>query len=165
MQSLKLIQAKEQDIPSIAQLAKIVWNQHYPSIISQAQIDYMLNWMYSADSLREQMQIKKHQFFLIEFEGLAIGFISVNHEEENDWFLNKFYINQNKSAKGIGSKAFDLLLEKIDPKKITLTVNRQNFKSINFYFKKGFVIERVADFDIGNGYVMDDFVMVWTLNH
>jgi RimJ/RimL family protein N-acetyltransferase len=161
MQSLKLIQAKEQDITLIAELAKLVWNQHYPSIISQAQIDYMLNWMYSTESLKEQMQIKKHQFFLIENGNEKIGFISVNNEKEKDWFLNKFYIDQTKSAKGIGSIAFDLLLENIHPKKITLTVNRQNFKSINFYFKKGFVIERVADFDIGNGYVMDDFVMVW----
>ena len=25
-----------------------------------------------------------------------------------------------------------------------------------------FVIDRVADFDIGNSFVMNDFVMVWT---
>jgi ribosomal protein S18 acetylase RimI-like enzyme len=47
------------------------------------------------------------------------------------------------------------------PKTIRLTVNRQNFKSINFYFKLGFKIEKVADFDIGNGYFMNDFVMLW----
>jgi RimJ/RimL family protein N-acetyltransferase len=165
MESLKLLEAKESDIPEIAALAELIWNQHYPSIISQTQIDYMLNWMYSTDSLKEQMQIKNHLFHLIEKNEEKIGFVSVNKENEKDWFLNKFYIDQNKSAQGIGSKAFDLLIETIHPKKITLTVNRQNFKSINFYFKKGFVIERVADFDIGNGYVMDDFVMVWDAIH
>jgi hypothetical protein len=40
-------------------------------------------------------------------------------------------------------------------------VNRQNYKAINFYFKLGFKIQTVADFDIGNGYVMNDFVMVF----
>ena len=45
--------------------------------------------------------------------------------------------------------------------KLRLTVNRQNFKSINFYFKNGFKIDHVEDFDIGNGYVMNDFVMLW----
>jgi len=68
---------------------------------------------------------------------------------------------QNSAAKGKGTRAFKQLLSIIQPDKITLTVNRQNFKSINFYFKNRFVIERVADFDIGNGYVMNDFVMIW----
>ena len=90
-----------------------------------------------------------------------VGFISVNSKKKGEWFLNKFYINQLKAKKGIGSKVFDLLLELTNPKKITLTVNRQNYKSINFYFKKGFKIEKVADFEIGKNYVMNDFVMAW----
>jgi ribosomal protein S18 acetylase RimI-like enzyme len=48
----------------------------------------------------------------------------------------------------------------LQPKSITLSVNRQNFKSINFYFKNGFKIKSVEDFDIGNDYEMNDFVMV-----
>jgi ribosomal protein S18 acetylase RimI-like enzyme len=46
-----------------------------------------------------------------------------------------------------------------DAECFSLTVNRQNFKAINFYFKNGFVIDEVADFEIGNGFVMNDFVM------
>ena len=45
-------------------------------------------------------------------------------------------------------------------RELRLQVNRQNFKAINFYFKMGFVIECVADFDIGDGYFMNDFVML-----
>jgi len=161
MQPLQLIEAKESDIPEIGALASLIWNQHYPAIISQTQIDYMLNMMYSEESLKEQMNLKKQLFYLIKAANRYIGFLSVHHEKDETWFMNKFYIHQQEAAKGIGSIIFKLLLEKINPKKITLTVNRQNFKSINFYFKNGFVIERVADFDIGNGYVMNDFVMVW----
>ena len=40
-------------------------------------------------------------------------------------------------------------------------VNRMNYKAVNFYFKSGFTIEKVADFDIGDGYFMNDFVMIW----
>jgi diamine N-acetyltransferase len=161
MQPLQLIEAKESDIHEIGALASLIWNQHYPSIISQTQIDYMLNMMYREESLKEQMDLKKHVFYLIKSVNRSIGFLSVHLEKEETWFMNKFYIHQQEAAKGIGSKVFKLLIEKINPKKITLTVNRQNFKSINFYFKNGFVIERVADFDIGNGYLMNDFVMVW----
>ncbi|MBK7966419.1 MAG: hypothetical protein IPK10_14825 [Bacteroidetes bacterium] len=42
-----------------------------------------------------------------------------------------------------------------------MTVNRTNLKAINFYFKKGFTIEEVKDFDIGNNYFMNDFVMLY----
>jgi diamine N-acetyltransferase len=47
-----------------------------------------------------------------------------------------------------------------DTSELRLTVNRKNFKAINFYFKNGFIIESVKDFDIGNGYLMEDFVML-----
>lgn len=161
MQDLKLITASVNDISEITQLAKIVWNQHYSAIISQAQIDYMLNLMYSEQSLTEQMTLKGHRFYFVNSNGINIGFISVNEEQPSEWFLNKFYVDQTKASKGIGAAAFNKLLHILSPKKITLTVNRQNYKSINFYFKTGFKIDHVADFDIGNGYVMNDFVMVW----
>lgn len=161
----KLIPATIHDIPTISGLADITWNQHYPAIISREQIRYMLDLMYSSEALKEQMEVKGHLFFLIEQDGIKGGFISVHKERENDWFLNKFYINQELAGKGIGAQAFELLKKEIRPSRISLTVNRQNFKSINFYFKTGFKIERVADFDIGNGYVMNDFVMIWTKSH
>ncbi len=161
MQDLKLIAVTQNDIGKISELADVIWNQYYPSIIGQAQVDYMLNLMYSQKSLTEQLIVKKHSFYLINTGDLSIGFVSVNEEKNGEWFLNKFYINQTTAAKGIGEKAFTQLKQIIKPNKITLTVNRQNYKSINFYFKLGFKIERVADFDIGNGFVMNDFVMVW----
>jgi ribosomal protein S18 acetylase RimI-like enzyme len=162
MQDVKLIPADKKDITLIADLAELIWNQHYPAIISQQQIDYMLQRMYSSSSLEEQMTLKGHSFFIIAAGGQSVGFISVHKEKNTDWFLNKFYIDQAQAFKGIGVKAFEELKKIIQPSKITLTVNRQNFKSVNFYFKNGFKIERVADFDIGNGYVMNDFVMVYT---
>lgn len=158
---LTLRPAAIHDIPKISHLAEIIWNQHYRSIIGEDQILYMLGRMYSKESLKEQMEEKQHLFFFIEDEKETLGFLSAHRVEGHRWFLNKFYILQEKAGKGIGSMAFDLLCQRLGAQHITLTVNRQNFKSINFYFKKGFTIDHVADFDIGNGYVMNDFVMVW----
>ena len=161
MPHITLTEAGVKDIKIISELAQRIWNQHYLSIIGQKQVDYMLTLMYSAESLQEQIEKKNHQFYLIlNQEKTSIGFISVNHEQDGNWFLNKFYIDQTLAAKGNGTLAFNALLEKINPLTLTLTCNRQNYKSINFYFKLGFKIERVADFDIGNNYVMNDFVMV-----
>ena len=158
---IKLIQASEGDLDTIAKLAKKIWNQYYTAIISQEQIDYMLTNMYSLDSLRSQINEKKHQFYFISSQNEAIGFISVHQESSSAWFINKFYIDQRIAKKGIGTAAFQQLIQLIRAQKISLTVNRQNFKSINFYFKNGFKIDHAADFDIGNGFVMNDFVMVW----
>lgn len=147
-------------VEKIRELAVRVWNQHYPSIISRAQIDYMLDLMYSPARLREQITVKGHRFFFIEAGGERCGFISWQSEPGDSCFIHKFYIDQARASEGIGSAAFRKLRELTGARTFRLTVNRQNYKAINFYFKNGFVIERVADFDIGNGFVMNDFVMV-----
>ena len=160
MQDIHLLSAHEGQIPEITKLATLVWKQYYPAFISMQQIEYMLGLMYSTESLKEQFS-KKHEFYFIENNSRHIGFISVKRETNNEWFINKFYIDQQYAAKGIGSEVLRLLISKLEPEKMSLTVNRHNIKSINFYFKNGFTIERVADFDIGNGFVMNDFVMTW----
>jgi ribosomal protein S18 acetylase RimI-like enzyme len=43
-----------------------------------------------------------------------------------------------------------------------LNVNRNN-KALGFYQKFGFVILREEDIDIGNGYFMNDYIMVCKL--
>lgn len=161
MAIIQLIPATLNDIGIIGNLATIIWNDYYVPFIGQKQVDYMLDKMYSKESIAEQMEVKKHNFYLIKNIDQAIGFISINKVEENDWFLNKFYILKNTATKGIGSRVFKQIIALHEPKKITLTVNRQNYKSINFYFKNGFKIKTVADFDIGDGYFMNDFIMEW----
>jgi len=162
MRDIKLISATAANIPLISALATKVWNQHYPGIIGQDQIDYMLGLMYSTESLLEQIEKKGHLFYLVSKGDTITGFISVSRKSGRDLFLNKFYIDQAKSSMGIGSEALRLLIEELMPSKITLTVNRKNYKSVNFYFKNDFTIEKIADIDIGNGFVMNDFIMTWS---
>jgi diamine N-acetyltransferase len=159
--AIHLHEASEAELPAIASLAHTIWNQHYPAIVGQAQVDYMLELFYNANSLKEQVVKKKHRFFLIRDHSINLGFVSVSQEQAGSWFLHKFYIDQGRAGKGAGTEAFRQLLGILAPGELRLTVNRQNYKSINFYFKNGFTIEKVADFDIGEGYVMNDFVMVW----
>lgn len=156
---VNLIKATEEDLKIIADLAKVIWNEHYVPIIGKTQVDYMLGNIYNLDSLQEQVNLKKHEFYLIKNNNETVGFLSVSSQNKTDFFLHKFYISNTNCNKGLGSEIFNLLIKLINPKSLTLTVNRQNFKSINFYFKNGFKIERVEDFDIGKGFQMNDFVM------
>ncbi len=157
----KLVNAQSSDAALIAELAAKIWQQHYPAIIGQKQVDYMLHLLYSEEALRKQMG-EGQAFFIIEIGSAAAGYLSVSNKGEGNYFLHKFYIDQEHQAKGLGKAVFAETTRLFsDLQKWTLTVNRKNYKSINFYFRNGFVIDSVADFDIGNGYFMEDFVMVW----
>lgn len=161
---IKLVLASPKDFTLIAKLAKEIWHKHYVPIIGAEQVEYMLAKIYNKESLLEQTEQKEHSFYLIEEEGTnkKLGFISINSADAKNYWIHKFYILNNEQAKGIGKKVFQEALKIMNnPESICLTVNRQNYKSINFYFKQGFTINEVADFDIGDNYFMNDFVMVW----
>ena len=90
MQDLKLIRASAKDVESINRLAILIWNQYYIDIISQNQINYMLDLMYSPKNLSEKIINKNEDFYLIQKQNNYIGFLSVQNKKENFWFLNKY---------------------------------------------------------------------------
>ena len=146
----------------VRDLAHRIWNDHYPAIIGQDQVDYMLNEMYDLSSLERQFN-EGDKFYLVSDSNQDLGFASVTKRVDGSWFLNKLYVDTNNQRSGIGRDLMDQLITVNNINVMRLQVNRQNYKAINFYFKYGFVIEKVADFDIGNGYFMNDFIMIW--NH
>jgi diamine N-acetyltransferase len=151
----------DSEIKKLSLLASKIWNAYYPDIIGQKQVDYMLGKMYSEESLRKQINYERHYFIGAYLNEQMAGFISYSKTNEEDFFLHKLYVNTETHSKGIGRALFDYVFGNRNFKTIRLTVNRQNIKAINFYFKKGFVIEKIIDMDIGEGYMMNDFVMVF----
>lgn len=159
--NIQLHKAQTQDIPQITSLACKIWKAYYPAIITHEQINYMLDKFYSTSSLEEQMN-NDQDFYLINSYGISVGYLSIAKQNEGDYYLNKFYIDPDEHRKNIGENSFLLLLDLLpDLNTMRLTVNRTNFKSINFYFKLGFIIEEVKEFDIGNNYFMNDFIMIY----
>jgi len=128
----------------------------------------MLERFYNLDSLKKQ-EAEGQSFYLIQSDSTPIGFISISQKEDTNYFIHKFYIDTAIQGKGFGEQTFEKIKQLINIDKsattIQLTVNRQNYKAINFYFKVGFKIKEVADFDIGNGYQMNDFIMEWKSYH
>lgn len=159
---LSLILVKENELSEIERLANITWNDYYPAIVGQAQVDYMLKKMYSLEAMLDQIKNQHQQFYFIMLNENKIGFLGLSYNgEQYETFIHKFYILSQNQKSGLGTKILKLIGDLFpSSKSFRLTVNRQNFKSINFYFKNGFKIESVADFDIGNGYFMNDFIMV-----
>src|ERR1044071_3710363 len=142
---LRLTKAGNADPASIAALADKIWRIHYPPIIGQAQTDYMLDKMYSEAAIINDMRNGQEYAFVDTDDGRA-GYMAWSYPAHGELFIHKFYIDPGLQGKGIGKRVFHELLE-INPgvKTIRLTVNRKNFKSINFYYRVGFVIEDVKD--------------------
>lgn len=158
---LVLKPATSNDFAAIEKLAHTIWHKHYIPIVGEAQVTYMLDKMYSYTALQKQCD-EGQRFYLVMNVGKESGFISIRSSDNRDFMLHKFYILKENQNKGLGTLVFKKVIEELyHPETIRLTVNRQNYKSINFYFKLGFKIEKVEDFDIGNNYFMNDFVMLW----
>jgi len=80
----------------------------------------------------------------------------------NIYILDKIYILQTQQGKGIGKFVIDYILQQIKDRgaeSLQLQVNRNNINAKSFYEKIGFRIIQEADFEIGNGYFMNDFIM------
>lgn len=157
-----VINLNSSDISSISSLAKEVWPFAYGEILSAKQLQYMLNAFYSANSLQEQMQ-KGHLFYGFKENDNLIAFIAVelNFPVINTTKIHKLYVLPNQQGKQLGKKLIDfvsqLVLQK-EQKKLILNVNRYN-SAKEFYTKLGFIITKEEDIEIGQGYLMEDFVM------
>ena len=155
-----------EDRSIIRSISERTWPSTYGHIISQEQIDFMLDWMYSDVSLEEQMN-KGHQFFIANYNGEDIGFCSVNAEENAEkgntkaHKLNKLYILPTIQGSGAGTLLLNKAIEIAKAEgssSLFLQVNKHN-NAYDFYIKKGFVKESEFKFEIGDGYFMDDYVM------
>lgn len=155
--------ATSNDIPIIQDIAHATWPSTFAEILSKQQIEYMLKMMYSTTSLIEQIQIKKHHFFLAKEDEVTLGFISVelNYQNQATAKIHKIYILPTIQGKGIGKILMhraEELAQEYDQKSITLNVNRFN-KALSFYEKLDYTIITTENIEIGNGYLIEDFVL------
>lgn len=156
-------EASIHDIPSIRSIAHAAWPVAYVGIITPAQIEYMLDRMYSEASLQEQMTSKGHRFLLAERDGMPIGFAGFEHHyQPGRSRLHKLYVLSEVKGSGVGHSLLEAVLKEVQREgdtAIELNVNKHN-PSMGFYGRHGFTVERDEVIDIGQGFVMDDFVMV-----
>jgi diamine N-acetyltransferase len=155
-----IVKAGKVDIETIRILCFKVWPQTYAAIISQAQIDYMLDMMYSPASLEEQIDTGA-QFVIVYDENIPVGFASFQQMEPDLFKLHKLYVLSSQQGKGTGRLLVDYIvaeMKKANAGALQLQVNKNN-KARYFYEKIGFTIIKDFVFEIGNGYVMDDYIM------
>lgn len=157
-----MIPCKKEQLPIVRDLAYAIWPSTYLDILSNAQLVYMLAAFYSIANLEQQMG-KGQVFELLFDETNVVGFIAyeLNCNKTDLLKLHKIYLLPKTQGKGFGKFMINEVVKIAKSnyqKGIYLNVNKYNSAKF-FYEKLGFVISKEEVIDIGNGYVMDDYVM------
>ncbi|MBK6825706.1 MAG: GNAT family N-acetyltransferase [Chitinophagaceae bacterium] len=152
------------DLEKIQHIAQTVWPITYSSIMSQEQISYMLEKMYSTESLNRQIKDERTVFLLAEGGVGALGFVcyELNPVSINPVQLHKLYILPKAQGLGIGSEFLKIVCEVAKSNKrefLKLRVHSQNSKAIEFYKRNGFVIESAELAELGSGFSALDYIM------
>lgn len=155
--------ARHDHLAEIAHLAREIWNQCYPGIISRGQIDYMLAHMYSAGTLAQDLDQGVTYYRLLHGER-PTGFAACGPDAcgNGEAWLHKLYVLKTHQGQGAGRALIERACADAagaGHRLICLRVNRGNTRAIRAYERCGFVIRETRCDDIGNGYVMDDYIM------
>ena len=158
--------AESDDIVAIQQIAALSWRETFLNILGAAQIEYMLKMMYGTETLQEQFLDPSYRYLLALVEGRAAGFCGIESSKKTLIAkLHRLYILKRYQGLGIGAALLETaesFAKNAGSQSITLHVNKNN-RARNFYTKHGFQITDDGVFDIGGGYVMDDFIMSKTI--
>ena len=170
MTEIEISPLRLDEADAVVDLAQAVWRAHYPGIISPAQIEYMLAQRYRPILIKQFMA--RGDVWLAARAGIdegtnnpaeLVGFAHAHPFQEGDYKLDKLYVRTDLQHHGIGAKLLETvadLARRHDLERLVLRVNRENHNAIRAYLKYGFKIATLFDEDIGEGYVMNDYVMV-----
>ena len=157
-------EVKQKNITELAELASEIWHEYWQDRLSPEQIEYMVDKFQSEKAITNQLENENYTYYFIKYDRQIVGYTGLL-DKEDYLFLSKLYISKDYRSKGIGSKAFKEIKKIASQKydRIILTVNKYNTPTINTYNKWGFkTIDSVVT-DIGSGFVMDDYIMCYSL--
>ncbi len=155
----------DEDIRSVAALAEEIWNQHFTPIIGKAQVDYMVDKFQSYKALKQQISRDGYEYFKIFYNGDFAGYTGI-HQETESIFLSKLYIHESFRGKHLATETLRFLTELCRERKlqkIWLTCNKHNDRTLQVYNHLGFRITDSQVADIGNGFVMDDYILTYEI--
>jgi diamine N-acetyltransferase len=151
------------DIPALVALARETWYLHYPGIITVAQIEYMLAQRYAEADIRAQIAGGTAWWDKLHCDGRLAGFACREPAASaQSAKLDKLYVHPRFQRRGLGSALLahaERDAARLGHRRMTLQVNKHNAASVAMYRRNGYVVAASAKFDIGGGFVMDDYIM------
>ena len=153
----------EDEIPVLQELAATIWRHAYTGMITVEQIEYMLGSRYTPERIRAYLDHDDRGLLLLKQAGGPIGYCShAVGADSTEMKLEQLYLLERFRGRGLGSAMLghvETLARQFGCRSVVLTVNKQNIAAIGFYRAAGFAVRHEAVFDIGGGFVMDDYVM------
>ena len=160
--SLRPLEVRDFDV--VGQVARAIWLAHYVTIITTAQIEYMLSGRFNAENLRRYLNSSERWMDVLECDRSLVGYCSYAVTSiPGEMKLEQLYLLPQLHGRGFGRQ----MLEHVEraarrqgARRLVLQVNKRNDKALAFYRRANFAVREEAVFDVGQGYVMDDYVMV-----
>ena len=151
--------ANHSEANEMAAMARMIWKEYFPTIITDEQIKYMLLKFQSEASIHEQMDGGYQYGFIFDGTEKA-GYFAVLPKDDA-LFISKLYLYKEKRGHGLGSETLKDLLcigRSLGLKYAYLTVNVNNALACKAYERNGFKIDKDVDTDIGEGFFMNDHI-------
>ena len=149
------------DFKQLEPFAASIWEQHYTPIIGADQVAFMLNKYQSAQAMFDQFSAG-YKYAVVISGGQKAGYFAYDGKAEKDVFISKLYIHKDFRRRGLGRRILDFISKEaraLGCMAMTLSVNKDNSDSIQFYTAYGFQTIKAQKVAIGEGFYMDDYVM------
>lgn len=154
-----------EQVERLARLADEIWHEYWPALIGPAQTDYMVEQFQSLDAIRRDMAEHAYEYWFVRTtdDGRIAGYTGGHVEPEtNRFFISKIYLLASERGKHFGSavlRFYENLCRERGLAAMYLTVNKGNELGIRAYRGHGFSTIDAVETDIGDGFIMDDFIM------
>ena len=162
MNALAIRPLAPHDVEAVCALAREIWRAHYPPIIGEAQTEYMLAQRYAREIVEAELDREDIRWVVAHEGERMVGFASFHAQGDGELKIDKLYVHPDRQRLGVGGaligRACDLA-RSLGAASVVLAVNKRNHNAIAAYRKHGFAIREAVVKDIGEGFVMDDYVM------
>lgn len=155
----------DEELKNLASLADEIWHEYWPSLIGSDQTDYMVKKFQSFPRIAEDVRSGSYEYWLIRSatDNRVVGYTGGREEQEDKrFFISKIYLLATERGQGFASETlrfYENLCHERGLQSLYLTVNKHNDLGVRTYKAKGFETIDAVKTDIGEGYVMDDFIM------
>lgn len=160
-------------IQRMSALSTRIVREHFDPIIGPEQNDYMIERFHSVEAIAQNIEDGYEYYFVLppkqpkpsdgsKAKGVRpLGFVALQPRENRELYLSKFYLVKEQRGKGYARSMMRVVARRaheLGCDHVRLCVNRNNYQAILAYEHLGFVRMGEQRTDIGNGFVMDDFV-------
>ena len=159
MQMPSIIQPNISHAEDLISLAHTTWQATYPGIISQEQIDFMLDRFYNRPLIESQLADPTQFFRAIQENNTLLAYLHA-YPKNKALQVSKLYVLPTAQGRGFGQQllqTIEIEAQKLQIPRITLNVNRFN-PAYHFYLKKGYHLIETIDIPLDR-FMLNDYIL------